>query len=365
MKDSIDEILDRMRPYIKASGVAVDVFFVDDDFGIVELILKPRPGVTDDDLRAIQYSLEQMILKKTRGVRQVDFLAAPPLEAESPLDRDVPDLAEEDLAKLRAGTGLALDMLKTIETALRDDADGRTLRQRRQAEHFLSGPYPQWSSEAHDRFASLPRNAPPQVLLRQLRDIYPAVDRTARALGRVVEVERAAWSEALPPRQDAATPCLLQTGAVEDYADLRRILSEIRPHLGDRTLADDGCTDENEGSPPTNRLLDRIFRDASQLKIRDIYIEAGESSALLQYRVGRKIRPIAEFPRTLYRSLLVKIKHLAALDITERARRQEGQISFSETSGYKGLSVQVLTIPAHFAERVRLRLHLPADGGGP
>ncbi|MFH2201617.1 MAG: ATPase, T2SS/T4P/T4SS family [Elusimicrobiota bacterium] len=364
MKETADDIIKRMRPYIEASGAAIEVYFFDADFGVVELLHKPLSNTTEEDLRAIQYSVEQMLLQKGQGVRHVEFLTGPPKPPEAAAEQDVPDVAEDELSTLRAGTGLALDMLQSIDKALRSDAAESLLRERRQAENFLNGPYPQWASEARDRFASILDDAPAKATLRRLRDIYPAVDRTARALARVVEAERAAWGgDDRPP--DGAAPCLLQTVTQEDYSDLRRILAEIRPHLGDRTLGDLNFAgtpeDSDEDSRPTNHLLDRIFRDAAQRQIRDVYIEAGEASALLQYRIGREIRPIVEFPRTLYRALLTRIKHLAALDIAERTRQQEGLICFSESSGYKGLNVQVLTIPGQFAERVRLRLQLPRE----
>jgi type II secretory ATPase GspE/PulE/Tfp pilus assembly ATPase PilB-like protein len=202
--------------------------------------------------------------------------------------------------------------------------------------------------------------------LRKLRDIFPAVDRTTRALSRVVEGERNAWKNTEIPFKSNTAPVIMMDEARGDYCDLQRILTEMRPHLGDRTLADfDGAPEEAEKqeSRPTTHLLDRIFRDAATRHVRDVYIEAGESSATLKYRVGREIQPIVEFPRTLYRLLLTRLKHLASLDITERRRRQEGLICFSDTSGYKGLNVQVQTIPDQFAERVRLHLQLPSPRG--
>jgi len=366
MTDNIKDILRRMRPYLEASGAAVEVFFVDEDFGIVELLVSRRDGQADEDIRTLQYSLEQMLLQKIRGIRQVEFLKELPA-ASGVAGPDVPDLAEEELATLRAGTILALQILSSLEETLRQDAKDRTLREARQAEHFLGGPYPKWVADARERFEQLPRRDEPKVLLRKLRDIFPALDRTTRALSRVVDAERRAWENTEIPFRPNTAPIVMMEEARGDYCDLQRILTEMRPHLGDRTLEDfDANTEEPEKQPsrPTTHLLDRIFRDAATRHVRDVYIEVGESSATLKYRVGREIRPVVEFPRTLYRLLLARLKHLAALDVTERRRRQEGLICFSDTSGYKGLNVQVQTIPDHFAERVRLHLQLPAARGG-
>jgi len=367
MKEKVTDILCRMAPYVEASGLTLEVFFVDEDFGIVEIIVRPITGSTDEDIHAIQSSVEQIILKRAAGVRQVEFLREAPADPKIEEEEEVPDLAEKELVPLREGTGLALEMLLSLEKSLRNDATDHILRENRQADHFLNGPYPKWAIDARDRFVNIPPDGAPKALLRSLRAVFPAVERTTRALSRVVEAERTAWRRGDDPLKDNTAPQLLKDEANEDLSDLHRILGELRPHLGDSTLvtSDDppisGTSPDASGSRPTTVLLDRIFKDGSLRKVRDVYLEAGESSATLRYRFGREIRPVVEFPRTLYRSLIARIKHLASLDVTERKRRQEGLITFTEKSGYQGLNVQVQTIPDHFAERVRLRLFLPSD----
>ncbi len=363
MKEKVSDILYRMAPYSEASGAWLEVFFVDEDFGIVEILVRPQPRAADEEIRAIQYSVEQMILQKATGVRQVEFLREAPANPNIEKEEEVPDLAEKELVPLREGTGLALEMLLSLDKSLRSDVADRILKENRQAEHFLSGPYPKWAIDARDRFMNTPTDSPPKALLRGLREVFPAVERTTRALSRVVDAERTAWHRSVVPLKDNTAPQLLKEEAKEDLSDLHYILDELRPHLGDSTLAssDDPPDSNAKGSRPTTVLLDRIFKDGSLRKVRDVYLEAGESSATLRYRFGREIRPMVEFPRTLYRSLIARIKHLASLDVSERKRRQEGRITFTEKSGYQGLNVQVQTIPDHFAERVRLRLFLPSD----
>ena len=131
------------------------------------------------------------------------------------------------------------------------------------------------------------------------------------------------------------------------------VLDGLRPTLGDRVL--EGLASEEDAFD----LLDRIFKDAVRRAVRDVYLDPESSTTRLRYRLGRRIETVLEFPNRLYSSVLARIKHLASLDTSERRRRQEGLICFTAASGYGGLTVQVLTMPAAQTEWAHLRLHFP------
>lgn len=362
MKDIVAQVLNRMRPYVERDCSALEAFFVDEDFGIVEILLRRRPETTEEAIDAVRYSVEQMILRQVPGVRQVEFLAeSPPPPGVPPQPTGQPGPAE--LAKLRSGAALALSILDDLETLLRADAAARALRRPHGSWRFLNGPYRNWLDAAlSSRQALPPASAGAEELLPPLREIYFNLERAARAFARLVEVERAAWDGELDARPDEARPRSLRRAAELDLHQALFILEELRPRLGDRTLegflAGDGAPEED--AAPTVRLLDRIFKDALQQHIRDVYLDLQSVSAVLQYRVGRRLERVLSFPPRLYAPLVAKIKHLASLDVADKRRRQEGLICFTASSGYRGLTVQVQTIPDQLAERVRFRLHLPA-----
>ncbi len=348
MKESAERILDRMRPYLEADGASAELFFADEDFGIVEILLRTRPETAENALHSLRYSLEQMILRQVQGVRQVDFLSKSPPEASvAPKPEPPPPLSE--VSRLRAGTGLALDMLRGLEEAIRKDTAHNALKRPQNAEYFLNGPYCQWVREADNRSRSLPADTQ-QNILPPLREIFLTLDRAARAYTRVLETERNAWRD---EGGDARVPRVLSTDTVEESRQLLEVLDGLRPTLGIRTL--DGFRGEEDAFD----LLDRIFKDAARRSLRDIYIEPTVGSAKLSYRVGRRVQNVLEFPLPLYRTVLARIKHLASLDASERKRRQEGLICFTASSGYGGLTVQTLTVPDGPAERIHLRLHFP------
>lgn len=348
MKESAEKILDRMRPYLAADGASAELFFTDEDFGIVEILLRGRSGTSESVLRSLRYSLEQMILRQVPGVRQVDFHSEPPTEPRVDKEPEPPPPLSE-VSRLRAGTGLALDMLRGLEEAIRKDTARNALKRPQNAEHFLNGPYCRWVREADNRTRSLPPDTR-ENNLAPLREIFLTLDRAARAYTRVLETERNAWKD------DGAgdrAPRVLSTDTVEESRQLLEVLDGLRPTLGIRTL--DGFRGEEDAFD----LLDRIFKDAARRKVRDVYLEPLSRTAKLSYRVGRRIQNVLEFPLPLYRSVLARIKHLASLDDAERSRRQEGLICFTASSGYGGLTVQTLTMPDGPAERIHLRLHFP------
>ncbi len=348
MKESAERILDRMRPYVEADGASAELFFADEDFGIVEILLRARPGTTENTLHSLRYSLEQMILRQVPGVRQVDFLSKPPLEQPAaPKPEAAPPLSE--VSRLRAGTGLALDMLRGLEEAIRKDTARNALKRPQNAEHFLNGPYCQWVREADTQARSLP-TAASQASLAPLREIFLTLDRAAQAYTRVLETERNAWRDQIGNGQ---APRVLSTDTISESRQLLEVLDGLRPTLGIRTL------DGFRGKEDAFDLLDRIFKDAARRSVRDVYLDPLSRTAKLSYRIGRRIQNVLEFPLPLYRTVLARIKHLASLDAAERSRRQEGLICFTTSSGYGGLTVQALTMPDGPAERIHLRLHFP------
>lgn len=363
MKDAVSQVVSRLRPFAERDGAELEVFHVDEDFGVVEICLRRRPDAHEDALSAVRYAVEQMILRQVQGVRQVEFVEEPGLEsAPAPASAAAPSPPE--LSALRSGAALACDILLDLETALRGDLAADALKRRHSAEHLLCGPYRNWLEDAA-RNASPDRapGASPEDALPPLRESFFNLDRAARAFARTLDGELRAWEAEPGALRDDALPRALRAPERRELEQALGILEELRPRLGDRTLegflANEGAKTEATAAP-TVTLLDRIFKDALHQKVRDVYLDLGQSSAVLQYRVGRRVERVLSFSTSLYPPLLARIKHLASLDVADRRRRQEGLICFTASSGYGGLTVQVQTIPGQFAERVRFRLHLPS-----
>src|SRR6266850_1047635 len=112
-----------------------------------------------------------------------------------------------------------------------------------------------------------------------------------------------------------------------------------------RTM-DDEC-------PPIVRIQKMIFEEAAAMDASDIHIEPGQSATRVRYRLNGLLRETLEVPRWMHENLVVRIKVLARLDISERRVPQDGHIA-AEGSG--GLDIRVSVLPTRWGEKIVIRL---------
>src|SRR5437867_11730927 len=112
-----------------------------------------------------------------------------------------------------------------------------------------------------------------------------------------------------------------------------------------RTL-DDDC-------PPIVRIQKMIFEEAAAMDASDIHIEPGQASTRVRCRLNGLLKETLEIPRWMHENLVVRIKVLARLDISERRIRQDGHIA-GEVS--KGPDLRVSILPARWGEEIVIRL---------
>ncbi len=107
-----------------------------------------------------------------------------------------------------------------------------------------------------------------------------------------------------------------------------------------------------EDSPPVVRIQKMIFQEATTLGASDIHIEPGPESTKVRYRVDGVLRDSIEVPRWMHDNLVVRIKVLARLDISERRLPQDGHITGDEGSG---MDIRVSVIPTRCGEKIVIR----------
>src|SRR5262245_60400527 len=108
-----------------------------------------------------------------------------------------------------------------------------------------------------------------------------------------------------------------------------------------------------EESSPIVRIQKMIFEEAAALDASDIHIEPGQTATRVRYRVDGILRETMEVPRAMHESLVVRIKILARLDISERRVPQDGHISAEESNG---LDIRVSILPTRWGEKIVIRL---------
>jgi type IV pilus assembly protein PilB len=151
---------------------------------------------------------------------------------------------------------------------------------------------------------------------------------------------RAAASSAPPPRPEEARAGFR---FVSDEAAMR-----------------DGKT-RSPSSPPAVSAIEEIIGVGLASGASDIHIEPERQGVFVRYRIdGLLHRPREPFPSELAKALVIRLKTLARLDITETRRPQDGRISVQLSYG-RLLDLRLSTVPAKFGEKIALRV-LDSEG---
>jgi type II secretory ATPase GspE/PulE/Tfp pilus assembly ATPase PilB-like protein len=109
----------------------------------------------------------------------------------------------------------------------------------------------------------------------------------------------------------------------------------------------------SEECSPVVRIQKMIFQEAAAMDASDIHIEPSQSATRVRYRVDGVLREALEVPRWMHENLVVRIKVLAKLDISERRLPQDGHITAEESNG---LDIRVSVLPTRWGEKIVIRM---------
>ncbi|MBY5993134.1 GspE/PulE family protein [Ferrimonas balearica] len=102
------------------------------------------------------------------------------------------------------------------------------------------------------------------------------------------------------------------------------------------------------------RLLQSIFEDAVQVRASDIHIEPDEKLLRIRYRVDGQLMETTLSEYRVANALVLRIKLMAGLDISEKRLPQDGRFHMS-VKGHE-IDVRLSTMPVQFGESVVMRL---------
>jgi len=105
---------------------------------------------------------------------------------------------------------------------------------------------------------------------------------------------------------------------------------------------------------PAVKLVNLILADAIRSRASDIHIEPFERFVEVRYRIDGNLRNIMKVPADLCPYLIVRLKILTDLDISETRKTQDGRCSVL-INGRK-VDLRISVIPTFFGEKMVLRL---------
>ncbi len=138
----------------------------------------------------------------------------------------------------------------------------------------------------------------------------------------------------------------------EEISGLARELSE---DLGD-TYVDFGAMSDSAGleEAPVVKLLQSVFDDASQVRASDVHIEPQETRLQVRFRIDGALHLQTEADTKIGPSLVLRLKLMAGLDISEKRLPQDGR--FSVRVRDQAVDVRISTLPTQYGESVVMRL---------
>lgn len=138
----------------------------------------------------------------------------------------------------------------------------------------------------------------------------------------------------------------------EEISGLARELSE---DLGD-TYVDFGAMSDTVGleEAPVVRLLQTMFDDASQVRASDIHIEPQESLLQVRFRIDGALHLQTEADSKIAPALVIRLKLMAGLDISEKRLPQDGRFSIRVRN--QAVDIRISTLSTQYGESVVMRL---------
>ncbi|MDP8264388.1 MAG: GspE/PulE family protein [Candidatus Aceula lacicola] len=111
---------------------------------------------------------------------------------------------------------------------------------------------------------------------------------------------------------------------------------------------------EESARAPIVRMVDLIIREALKERASDIHIEPSETSARVRYRIDGVLREVLTIPRVNQNAVIVRIKIMAGINITETQVPQDGRFKMRLSS--KEVDFRVSLLPTTFGEKIVIRI---------
>ncbi len=113
-------------------------------------------------------------------------------------------------------------------------------------------------------------------------------------------------------------------------------------------------SEEEEENAPIVKLVSMIIHRAIEKEASDIHIEPARNYVRVRYRMDGMLKNIMTYPKSQHNAVVIRIKIMANLDISERRRPQDGKF-FMKVAGEQ-YDFRVSTMPSVYGETVVMRI---------
>lgn len=136
--------------------------------------------------------------------------------------------------------------------------------------------------------------------------------------------------------------------------EIEEQLSQIPTHSQRTKAAETRVSAEAIAKAPIVRAIDLLIKQAVRDRASDIHVEPQENRLRVRYRIDGILHEVMSLPLSVHPPLLSRVKIMAGLNIAERRRPQDGQITFD--MGDRSVDLRVATTNTVYGEMTVLRI---------
>ena len=138
-------------------------------------------------------------------------------------------------------------------------------------------------------------------------------------------------------------------------SEISGLAEELGRDLGEAVTTVDGLgLTASADEVPVARLLQSIFEDALRARASDVHLEPMERSLQVRFRIDGMLHVQAEAEARIAGAVLLRLKLIASLDISEKRLPQDGRFQINVRN--VPVDVRISTMPTPAGESVAMRL---------
>ncbi len=131
-------------------------------------------------------------------------------------------------------------------------------------------------------------------------------------------------------------------------------LSQIPTRYQKVRVAETRVSAEAIAQAPVVRAIDLLIKQAVRDRASDIHIEPQDDRLRVRYRIDGILHEVMTLPLSVHPPLISRMKIMSGLNIAERRRPQDGQMTFD--MGDRDVDIRVATVNTVYGEMVVLRI---------
>jgi len=136
--------------------------------------------------------------------------------------------------------------------------------------------------------------------------------------------------------------------------EIEEQLSQIPARFRREGIREARVSAEAIAQAPVVRAIDLLIKQAVRDRASDIHVEPQEDKLRIRYRIDGILGEVMALPLSVHPPLLSRVKIMAGLNIAERRRPQDGQITFD--MGDREVDIRVATSNTIYGEMAVLRV---------